>query len=99
MPQWKQVPNPEGTTLDEFRKLLELRRQALQDATQDAPGAAPMPVGWRWGWKAHIRLQGRDRDGSLKAHIVVTGPRTEIPYVRKVRLVRSQRLPSGLGKG
>lgn len=98
MPQWNVRHHPYGTTMEEFRKLLELRREALQDATRADGSLFPMPTPWRWGWKAHIRIQGRDRDGSLKAHILVTGPRGEIPYVRKVRLCKRHPLPSSLGK-
>jgi hypothetical protein len=90
---------PEGTTLEEFRKLLELRLLALADATRQAGLGEPLPVSWRHGWKAHIRIQERDADGSLKAHIVVTGPRGEVPYVRKVRLVASRPLPWMQGRG
>lgn len=97
MPQRYRAPHPRGVTSEEFSKLLQIRRQALQDATRAAGGGDPMPVPWRHGWKAHIRFQGRDRDGSLKCHILVTGPRGELSYVRKVRLVRSQQSTRGLG--
>ena len=93
MPQFPYVPHPEGTTQEEFHKLLELRRQALEDATRADGSLFPMPVAWRRGWKAHIRLRGRDKDGSLKALIVVEGPRGEVPYSRAVRLVSSKNLP------
>lgn len=99
MPQFPHIPHPEGITAEEFQALLRLRREALDDATKDASLGQPLPVGWRHGWKGHIRLQGRDRDGSLKAHIMVTGPRGELPYVRRVRLVRSKQLPYELGQG
>ena len=97
MPQFGPEAHPYGTTQEEFAKLLELRREALDAASTMAGELLPLPVPWRHGWKAHIRLQGRDQDGSLKAHIVVTGPRAELPYIRKVRLVTSKPLPRRLG--
>lgn len=89
---------PEGTTRDEFLKLLELRRTALDHATEEHGLGQPLPVQWRHGWKAQLRVGPRDRDGSLTAHIVVTGPRGVAPYVRKVRLVRAKPLPRGLAR-
>lgn len=93
MPEWSVRHNPEGTTLEEFRKLLILRREALEQAAKDPQSLFPMPVPWRRGWKAHIKLRGRDRDGSLCASIVVTRPGGSLPYVRNVRLVASRALP------
>jgi len=98
MPQWNVAHNPEGTTMEEFRKLLQLRLDALHEATRTDGSLFPMPVRWRHGWKAHIRIEGRDRDGSLCAHIVVRGPSGGIRYIRRVRLVRSQPLRSRSGK-
>lgn len=98
MPQWSVRHNPEGTTLEEFRKLLEIRRQALAEATIPHGMGRPLPVAWRHGWKAHLRLRGRDKDHSLKATIVVEGPRGEIAYARNVRLVSRQPLPYELGR-
>lgn len=99
MPQWNVPLHPEGTTQDEFHKLLELRREALAEATREHGMGQPLPVAWRHGWQAHIRIRERDQDGSLRATILVTGPRGELPYVRAVRLVRSQPLPWELGRG
>jgi hypothetical protein len=96
MPQWNVSCYPEGTTPEEFHKLLDLRREALAEATREHALGSPLPVQWRIGWRGYIRVQGRDRDGSLMAHIVVTGARGELPYVRKVRLVASKPLPRGL---
>jgi hypothetical protein len=93
------VPHhPEGTTIEEFRKLLELRRQALADATRPHGLGQPLPVAWRHGWQAHIRILERCRDGSLRALIVVTGPRGETPYTRAVRLVAQRPLPWMVGR-
>lgn len=98
MPHFNVLHNPKGTTLEEFRLLLSLRRETLADATKEHGMGNPLPVQWRHGWKAHIRLGGRDQDGSLMAQIVVTGPKGVIPYIRKVRLVRSERLPRSSGR-
>jgi hypothetical protein len=98
MPHYGYVPHPEGTTSEEFQALLKLRREALEAYARDDASLLPTPVAWRVGWKAHIRLQGRDRDGCLKAHIVVEGPRGETPYVRAVRLIARQPLPWTLAK-
>lgn len=89
---------PKGTTQEEFSALLELRRKALDEATEEHGLGQPLPVPWRHGWKAHLRVGPRDRDGCLTAHIVVTGPHYVVPYVRKVRLVRQKPLPRGLTK-
>lgn len=93
------LSHPKGTTQEEFSKLIELRREALDTATEAHGLGQPLPVPWRHGWKAHLRVGPRDRDGSLTAHIVVTGPHGVVPYTRKVRLVTQQRLPRGLRKG
>lgn len=89
--------NPDGTTLEEFRELLSLRRRSLEDATREHGLGEPLPIPWRTGWKASIKILGRDRDGSLCAKIVVTGPGGGDPYVRKYRLTKAARLPSRLG--
>ena len=94
---WQQFSR-EVATPEEIRKLIELRREALDHATAEGRLDGPLPVQWRVGWTAHIRTQGRDHDGSLVAHIVVQGPHGQVPYVRKVRLVRSQPLPRSLGQ-
>jgi hypothetical protein len=93
MPQWNVRHHPEGTTLEEFHKLLELRREALHAAAKEPGSLFPMPVPWRRGWTAHINLRGRDLDGSLCASIVVRRPGGSLPYVRNVRLVASRALP------
>jgi hypothetical protein len=96
MPHWTVRHHPDGVTPDEHHKLLQIRRQTLDDATRAEGSLFPMPVTWRWGWKAHIVIRGRDRDHSLMAEIRVTGPALERPYVRRVRLCRRHRLPSDL---
>jgi hypothetical protein len=99
MPYSGVLCHPDGTTREEFHKILEIRRQALQDATREEAWGRPLPVAWRHGWKAHVLIQGRDKDGSLCFHVVVTGPRREVPYIRKYRLVCSRPLPFELGRG
>lgn len=51
-----------------------------------------MPIPWRWGWKAHIEYAGRGRDGSLLAHIFISGPGAADKWLQRVRLVPQQRL-------
>jgi hypothetical protein len=99
MPHWDYCPHPDGTTQEEFHKLLSLRRQVLDDATRAHNLGQPLPITWRRGWKNYLKILGRDRDGSLKASYSVYEPNGALVYVRKVRLVRSQRLPSELGQG
>jgi len=93
MPQFPYLPYPEGVTPDEFRKLLELRLDTLAEATKFSGLGQPLPTSWRHGWKAHLRLLGRDRDGSLRVVVVVEGPRGETPYKRSYRLVKECNLP------
>jgi len=99
MPQWDYSHHPEGTTPDEFRKILELRREVLAEATKLDGLGQPLPVAWRQGWKAYQRRLGRDRDGSLRVLFVVEGPRGEVAYTRQVRLVRKHPLPYDLRQG
>ena len=93
MPQWNYRAHP-----DEFQAILKIRRQTLDACAASNPTLMPTPVAWRHGWKAHWRLLGRDLDGSLKICVVVEGPRGEIPYTRKDRLVPRQHLPWMLGR-
>jgi hypothetical protein len=51
-----------------------------------------MPVTWRRGWQARIAYAGRDRDGSLLAHILVSGPSGKQQWLQKVRLVPERRM-------
>lgn len=86
------VPCPNWATIEEFRALLLRRRDALATCTAQLTGGAPMPVQWRWGWRATIAYAGRDRDGSLLAHITITGPNTSDKWLQRVRLVRRSQL-------
>jgi hypothetical protein len=97
MPQIPRVPHPDGPTAAEFQALLALRLEALSAAAAKTGEMFPREVRERVGWKAHLRVEGRDEDGSLKAHILVSGPRREILYRRQVRLVRKEPLPWELG--
>lgn len=99
MPQFPSRCRPGDPTPEELTKLLELRRQALADATVEHGLGKPLPVSWRHGWKAFLRVLGRSQDGSLCANIVVEGPRGEIAYRRSVRLVTKRPLPFELGQG
>ena len=83
---------PEGVTPEEFQRLLLVRRETLEDATRKASGGSAMPITWRHGWKATLKILGRDKDGSLKASVTVVGPHASSGYVRKVRLVTQYRV-------
>lgn len=84
--------HPAGVTAEEFQRLLLIRRETLEDAIRRACGGTLLPVAWRTGWKACLQLQGRDRDGSLKAVISVTAPEPSGAYVRRVRLCKPHRV-------
>lgn len=88
LPQPGYNPCPNWCSLEEFQALLLRRRDAIAQCTAQLTGGSPMPIQWRWGWKAHIRYAGRDRDGSLKATITITGPNVSDKWLQKVRLVR-----------
>jgi hypothetical protein len=98
MPQMGYVPHPDGITAEEHQALLNLRRTAMDQVAKKCGEFFERQVASRRGWKAHIRLMGRDRDGSLKAHILVTGPRWEIAWRQQVRLVKKHDLPWSLGR-
>jgi hypothetical protein len=93
-PGYSSTPN--GATLEEFRSLLNLRLETLDAATALGRLDGPLPVQWRVGWRATLKVLGRDRDGSLCALITCTGPTLCEPYVRKVRLCKRKPLPVGL---
>lgn len=88
----------QGYTLSsgEHAQLLDLRLATLDEATAAASLDSHMPVQWRWGWTATIKVLGRDAQGNLKAAVTCRGPQLAQPYVRYVRLVRRRHLPGGL---
>ena len=92
-----EVRNDVQVSPDEVRTILEQRLQALEDATCLVTLGDPMPIPWRVGWRASVAVVGRDRDGSLFVEIRVTGPQLRETYVRRVRLVRAERLSRGRG--
>jgi hypothetical protein len=98
MPQPGYVAHPPSVTAQEFSRILEVRRQTLEDATRAEGSLFPMPVTWRHGWKATVRILGRDRDGSVLFTVSVKQPRSTEVYVRKCRLVCSKPLPWELGR-
>lgn len=83
---------PHGATREEMQALFQIRLETLQDATSRAAGGQPVPISWRAGWKAVLKLLRRDPDGSLCARITVTGPHASSGYVRNVRLVKEHRV-------
>jgi hypothetical protein len=99
MPHWNWKAHPDGVTQEEFHVILELRKATIRQYADDPSTAMPQPIMWRHGWKTHWRLLGRDSDGSLLISVVIEGPRGEVPYTRKYRLVRRERLPWELGRG
>lgn len=83
---------PAGVTSEEFKRLLVIRRETLDAATARVSGGRPLPLSWRAGWTATLKILGRDRDGALKAAVTVRGTRASHAYVRKVRLCREHTL-------
>jgi hypothetical protein len=83
---------PFDATPEEFRALMQTRRETLDAATARAFGGQVLPVSWRWGWKAAVKILKRDKDGSLCARITVTGPHASNGYVRNVRLLNRYRV-------
>lgn len=83
---------PDWASPEEFHALLLRRIDALDQCTAQLTGGRPMPIHWRWGWKAQIKYAGRSKDGSLLAHIIVTGPNVSDKWLQRVRLVKRQRL-------
>jgi hypothetical protein len=79
-------------TAEEFRRLLEIRLQTLDQCSITDGADTPLPAVWRIGYKATIKLLGRDRDGSLRASVTVLAPHLVRPYVRRVRLVKERNL-------
>jgi hypothetical protein len=84
---------------DERSKLIQIRRETLDDAARMLYGPEGLPVQWRVGWKAHIKRLGRSQDGSLLAAILVTVEGSGVIYTRNVRLTRKKGLPWSLRRG
>jgi hypothetical protein len=77
-------------TREECAALLQARKEALSAATAQNLSGEPLPIPWRRGWTAYLRIVERDRDGSLKARIRVLDPTGTLAYQRNVRLVRTE---------
>lgn len=86
------VRNPNAPTPSEVRSVLIVRREALEAAVSQEVLDGVLPVQWRVGWRATVTWHGRDRDGSMKASVVVTDRSSKQVYVRHVRLCRERRL-------
>jgi hypothetical protein len=83
-------------TPDEQQRLLAIRSQTLDRVAEEALLTGPVKAADRVGWRAVIKIRGRDTDGSLYATVTVTAPHLAKPYVRKVRLVSKKALPYDL---
>ena len=97
IPQRDSWVNMKGCTPEERRKLFQLRREALDAACGFTMSGEWISTQERFGWTAHLSILDRDRDGSIRARITVSGPGLPEPYVRNVRLVSGKGLPYGLG--
>lgn len=82
----------DDATPEERRSLMNVRLDALDEATARASLDGHMPVQWRRGWTAYIKSHGRDRDGSLRASVTVLDPSDTVVMIRKVRLVKEESL-------
>jgi hypothetical protein len=90
--QPKRAFNGTNPTSAEVHAVIQARRETLDEATQLVTLGKPMPVSWRTGWQAHVDWLLRDRDGSLRVRITVTGPQLYKPYVRNLRMVKTHRV-------
>lgn len=79
-------------TPEEFKRLLLIRLETLEDATCLVSGDKPIPIPWRRDWDAKLTIVGRCKDGSLAARIDVNHPELRTTYTRKVRLVKDKSL-------
>jgi len=98
MPHWDWKHHPDGVTPAEFQAILALRKKTLEAYADDPSSLLPGKLSDRWGWRCYSRRLGRDLDGSLKVIVIIEGPRGELPYIRKYRLVRRKPLPWTLGQ-
>lgn len=92
MTQWKFRCNQDDPTPEEHRSLIDVRLDALDQATARASLEGRLPVRWRHGWHAYIKTHGRDRDGSLRASVTVVDPSETVVMIRNVRLVKKKSL-------
>jgi hypothetical protein len=99
MHPWTPRRKPDVATPDELRSLLSIRLECLDAATRQENGDAPVAITDRFGWQARIKTLGRDAQGHLLASVRVLQPGGKQVYVRRVRLVHSQRLPRALRYG
>lgn len=99
MPQWTYRATPDGLSTEEFRRILEERRDALRKTCGEGTLQGHMPVAWRSGWSATWKNLGRDAQGNLKVLIAVYGPGHVLRRRSYVRLVKKHPLPYSLGPG
>lgn len=99
MPQLKQLLQAAGLRSGEYAQLFYARREALDHLASITSLGGEMPASSRRGFRARVRILGRDRDGCLKAEITASAPNYSSYYRRRVRLVNSKALPSAIDQG
>jgi hypothetical protein len=88
------IPNPEhnGITLShsELRKLHEVMRAAIREATARYCVDGPRLLRFDRGETYRFRAHSRDREGNLLASVTIYLPEHGQRYTRRVRLLRWQ---------
>lgn len=97
MPRIMEILKAAGLRSGEYAQLFYARRAALDHVASMVSLEVDLPAGERRGFRARVVILGRDADGGLRARIEVTAPNLASVYVRKVRLVKQEELPYGLG--
>jgi hypothetical protein len=92
MPQLKELLQAAGLQTGEYAQLFYARRAALDWVASESSLFGSVPVRDRRGFRARVKILGRDKDGSLCAEVRVTAPNYPGEHVRKIRLVKNRRL-------
>jgi len=95
MPQLKQILQAAGLRSGEYAQLFYERRAALDHVAKITSLTGDIPVMDRRGFRAQVKLLGRDRHDHMRAEVRVTAPNLTGEYVRRVRLVKREPLPYG----
>lgn len=93
MPRLMNLLQAAGLRTGEYAQLFYERRSALDHVARITSLTGDVPVRDRRGFKAKVKLVGRDAEGSLRAEIRVTAPNYAGVYTRRVRLVKAKPLP------